>query len=701
MTIDLATINFVPGQGGGGVIKSLSVTSNGVYSVPAGVDGYNPVDVDVHPSESLQRTYTSNGSYNITGEFNGGVITVDIPAPQFVTETLNVSANGIYNPGEGIDGYSQVVVDVSQSVTGYTVRDVLEVGLDMVNLYDSSTTMVRNYAMAGDNKLQTVDLPACTSVGYYAFQDCHSLQTVDLPVCSYVGERAFMYCYSLQTVDLPACTGFGQYAFSACQSLISISLPVCSSIPTEAFWNCWSLKSISLPVCKYISNYAFENCRRLKYVYVGGEISDVCNLTDTNAFNGCSRLTYIVVPGSLVESYKTATNWTYYSDKIVSSIPESPYSLCSFSDGILTGDIPYIDTELYDELNINNADIISVSLPLCTTVKNATFQNCYNLQSISLPACSYIGLSAFQSCNSLRSIYLPACEYVENDAFVNCSYLNTVDLPVCSLISSGAFAWGSKLNYVYIGSEISEVCNLTDTNGFKGCPLKYIVVPESLVESYKVADNWSYYSQYIVSSIPESPVKFIDGTLTGSATQIGSEIYNDLGITRKDIISVSLPNCVSVGSYAFQSCNNLNTVDLPVCENVDYCAFDYCSSIQSINIPNCKVIDYAGLGNLKVLQSISLPLCESIGTYGMNNCYALTSISLPLCSYIGQNGFYGCSSLSVAYIGTGIDTVCVLNTTDAFGNCPALTSIYVPASLVESYKTATNWTYFSNKIFGI
>ena len=636
--------------------------------------------------DKFEVNITENGAYHFVpsgrpvDEIN---ITVDVPGPkEEVILNEKIVTNGLHTytpPEDTVYGSVEINVDVQQSVSGYTVRDVLEVGLDMVNLYDSSTTMVRKYAMAGNNNLQTVDLPAC----------------------SYVGGNAFQNCSSLQTVDLPACTSFGNYAFNACHSLISISLPVCSSVAYEAFWNCYSLGSISLPVCEYIGPYAFENCKKLKYVYVGGEISDVCNLNNTNAFNGCSKLIYIVVPGSLVESYKIATNWAYYSDKIVSSIPESPYSLCSFSDGILTGDIPYIDTELYDELNINNVDIISVSLPLCTTVKANTFNNCYNLQSISLPACSYVGLSAFKSCKSLQSIYLPACEYVENDAFVNCNYLNTVDLPVCSYISSGAFAWGNKLNYVYVGSEISDVCTLADTNGFIGCPLKYIIVPESLVESYKVADNWSYYSIYIVSSIPESPVKFIDGTLTGSATQIGSEIYNDLGITRNDIISVSLPNCVSVGNYAFQSCSNLQTVDLPVCSNVGYCAFDYCKYIKSINIPNCKVIDFAGLGNLNVLQSISIPLCESIGQYGLNNCYALTSISLPLCSYIGPKGLYGCSSLSVVYIGTSIDTVCVLNDTDAIGGCPALTSIYVPASLVESYKTATNWIYYSDKIFGI
>ena len=79
-------------SGGGGVNPSgtLEISENGVYNVYT----YSSASVDVHPSVSLSETYISNGSYNITGEFNGGVITVDVPAPQFVTETLNVSANG-------------------------------------------------------------------------------------------------------------------------------------------------------------------------------------------------------------------------------------------------------------------------------------------------------------------------------------------------------------------------------------------------------------------------------------------------------------------------------------------------------------------------------------------------------------------------------------------------------------------------------
>lgn len=48
MNINLATIDFCPGQGGGeAVIRNLEVTANGTYRAPSGVDGYNPVKVNV------------------------------------------------------------------------------------------------------------------------------------------------------------------------------------------------------------------------------------------------------------------------------------------------------------------------------------------------------------------------------------------------------------------------------------------------------------------------------------------------------------------------------------------------------------------------------------------------------------------------------------------------------------------------------
>ena len=75
MNINLANIDFIPGQGGGeAVIRSLDVTENGTYSAPSGVDGYSPVNV------------------NVSG--GGGSLT---PDEQKALDTLVDSSEGVLN----------------------------------------------------------------------------------------------------------------------------------------------------------------------------------------------------------------------------------------------------------------------------------------------------------------------------------------------------------------------------------------------------------------------------------------------------------------------------------------------------------------------------------------------------------------------------------------------------------------------------
>ena len=311
MYIDLVTINLCPGQGGGGVKPSgtLDIVENGVYNVYS----YSSASVDVHPSISLSETYISNGSYNITGEFNGGVITVDVPAPQFVTETLNVSSNGTYNPGEGVDGYSQVVVDVP--IGGLDQKSLTEGTIEIINL-DNSASFVASNAFLNNNTIQTVNLPYVTSVGNSAFRNCTSLNQVNLPVCSHIGSNAFYNCKLLNQVNFPVCSYIGSSVFFNCYSLSQASLPLCEYIGSGAFRTC-SLQSLSLPVCSYIGGLAFYGCSSLSIITIG--YSGICSLGDARTFETTqitSSTGSIYVPASLVDSYKSANYWSYFSTQI-------------------------------------------------------------------------------------------------------------------------------------------------------------------------------------------------------------------------------------------------------------------------------------------------------------------------------------------------------------------------------------------------
>ena len=87
---------------------------------------------------------------------------------------------------------------------------------------------------------------------------------------------------------------------------------------------------------------------------------------------------------------------------------------------------------------------------------------------------------------------------------------------------------------------------------------------------------------------------------------------------------------------------------------------------------------------------------EVIGIYAFCSCSALTSVSLPAATSIDNYAFESCSALTTLYIGTESDTVCTLSNTNAIPS--SVTDIYVPADLLDSYKTATNWSSFADKI---
>ena len=185
------------------------------------------------------------------------------------------------------------------------------------------------------NNLTSVEFPLVTSIGTYAFQNC-GLTKASFPNATSIGDNAFQECSGLTSVSFPVATSIGKYAFDSCSVLNSVSFPNATSIGNGAFDSCRGLTKVSFPNATSIGSSAFSSCRGLTTIYVGTNTSTVCKLSNTNAFSNCTNLANIYVPESLVNIYKTATNWSSYADKIKVDIqPVECIALSITADGVI------------------------------------------------------------------------------------------------------------------------------------------------------------------------------------------------------------------------------------------------------------------------------------------------------------------------------------------------------------------------------
>ena len=79
-------------------------------------------------------------------------------------------------------------------------------------------------------------------------------------------------------------------------------------------------------------------------------------------------------------------------------------------------------------------------------------------------------------------------------------------------------------------------------------------------------------------------------------------------------------------------------------------------------------------------------------------CSELTIVDLPNVTSIGDFSFYQCAKLTSVILRS--TTICRLSNTNAFTYSPIYSGsgyIYVPSSLVDTYKSASNWSAFASQ----
>lgn len=146
------------------------------------------------------------------------------------------------------------------------------------------------------------------------FQEHLTLETVELPNLTQTNQYAFANCKALMNVILPKMTAVNGNVLNG-TAVSRLVLPSVTTASTNAMRNNAQLVYVDLPVCTSLDNYVFANNVKMETLILRSET--VCTTSNSMFYYTNNPITkgagYIYVPRALVDSYKSATNWSVYA----------------------------------------------------------------------------------------------------------------------------------------------------------------------------------------------------------------------------------------------------------------------------------------------------------------------------------------------------------------------------------------------------
>lgn len=449
----------------------------------------------------------------------------------------------------------------------------------------------------------------------------------------------------------------GASAFNTCPNLKEASFENCETVGSYAFHRCYELECVSFPRCTKIETSGFYWCSSIKKMELPNLIScaayafyNCSNMTEVNIekltrlptgmFDGCGNLESIVFANEISAFGMYAIRGTAYYSNVAERV----------------SNVLYVKNVAVSGLSTTGISGVLTFRDGTTCVGGDGFYACSKITGISCEGMKWIGESAFRSCSYITSISMPEVVQIGASAFMNCYRLKSAIFPKCIELGSYAFQYCSALSVVEI-----PLCESIGYSTFQNCSM---------------------------------------------------------------LASIDFPNCLSVGTNAFINCSALTEAEFPVCTMVGISAFCSCIKLSVANFQECSFVQSNAFNSCKALTAISFPKCTTVGSSAFKACSALIEAVFPMCEFVSSCAFQACSLLKTVDLG-----VCSQIAYSAFWACSALEKIilrstavcnltsssafyatkiysktgkiYVPSSLVASYKAATNWKYFSTIISAI
>ena len=256
-------LSQIPGGSGGGaapVIEPLTVTENGTYTAPSGVDGYNPVTVNV---ASLS---DSEWEEQCIGIVSGSYL---YPVSKLPDRIDKIRPYMFYNHGKLLfTSLPDTVVDIGMYAFAESNCQIATLPL--------SLKYIGERAFVNCNKVTIASLPdRVENINSYCFANCENITISALPKgLIRIGDYGFSGCSQIAITVIPdTVTTIGSNAFKACTSITEITFQgTPTTINHNAFNSCTNLLAINVPWAEGEVAYAPWGATNatINYNYTGG-----------------------------------------------------------------------------------------------------------------------------------------------------------------------------------------------------------------------------------------------------------------------------------------------------------------------------------------------------------------------------------------------------------------------------------------------
>lgn len=723
-------------------LSSLSISGNGEY---VSEDGFSAVTVDVpqtgHTDQEMEDSWNSGytsgytdgqASVDCTDFYNSGYTdgyesgyTDGYVERAAILTAMTITANGAY---ESVEGWSAVTVNVPQ--TGRTEdKEVYlsradfpiippqaggfpegEIWIGALEHYSPSSGYIGMGTFSLDAELNVTDIyvsghtsgvtdgvaqqkallsaTAFTTNGTYTRTDGWSAVTVNVPQTGYTQQDLDnAYASGLTNgYDSGWTVGYDSGytdGMEECQPTTATSISV--SVPRLEPGETGNTNVSITPGGAFTRLVFTSSDDSVATIDNGGSITaigtgttNICVEDTVSQLTSCAVLTVNnPVSGSAdltaTVQAKTASQSVLISkDKNLGSVNKmaidgvdiTPVSAYTFGDTdphtlevwYLSGTIPYGAYEGAAQLkNVVINDRMTV-------IGGRAFFDCTGITSVHLGSgMTNLGNSSFQGCKSLTSVIVPDnVTSIGTHVFSTCTSLTSVTFGTgLSVIPTGTLKDCAALQSVTINGTVTEL----GSEAFRGCGnLNGVVLPNSL-------------------------------------TTIGGSAFMDCGIT-----SIQMPdNVASAGTAVFQGCTALTTVSISsglsaITDNM----FSGCSSLTGVVLPNTiKTIGESAFNACGKMTGITLSSgLTRIDDDAFRFCTYLRGIDIPATVVkIGAYSFQFDASLPVYGITVRNSVPCEIGSS-AFASTDDA-PIYVPAASVDTYKAASGWRNYADRIQAI